>query len=977
MKFSGLRRVLTTSAMIMEVVFLHVSLIFAARPVAGLSVREKSGTRGPQQQKKRSRLVSMKTTSTAAKKHYNRAKRRILRAPATSTLSSDKNASDTRSSSSSSFTSLNVINMASKDIRTTQSPPRALVENQEGSPPVQPPPPSSLSSSSELDAPSTSLTPLSGVLTASNQVPVQGACENCVGCGGDEEEATTSEEIGITTTTTSTTTAEDEDDATTSSTEAATTSSPLQPPALALEWTIDVRCVSEAQGGCPEEPTTGRPMDCFEPCGMQFRLAGTGSQCANWCLVGEDGNDELPQGLAPGSYKSACCKYDRETETVPYADAEKYPECQALTIPGLPVEQTVPAEVLAYGGNETSFHSCVALPAWVLNKKHPQAFTKNLFASDTTPLPPTAISCLPGCNGTPGSCAACYPEGTTPAAGTAHAQYEAACCKKGAQQAADVSSAASEEVDVCSRASIFPLADRISDPGQYPFECVMVNSNGADSTLSTSTTSSTTSTTTWPFENPDSTNYRLALSCPGDDLDAFLDCFVPWDKVGDPTGGAVDYKKGWEMKDDLITLRDNPDENAVMKKQVSVDFHKGKITTHANDDWNNHRPAIRMHTKYAVGAGSLFVVDVERIPTIDASWSAYWTAHKGGIVPLAWDTGFQPGDGFGHSGWPESGEFDMMEHLHGFVNTEMITTVHSGATSYNSHSCQVWPSRGGTLGDSEPSSQEVTDANEECKANHHALWNMTEGCKLPTFLKETSCYGNLGCGAYVRDVPNGVPFNKQRGGIHLMQLEEDEVKKFYFIPRNDVDPEVFTEEKTKQGWFWTEKLRPLTPYVVFPVNKNKNCNAQQLFRTQTLVLNTAFCGEWAGFTYNWGPRENDHPPVPSDLTTDEAREHWKATKWRENCNALMKDAAYGYKTQESKFADLGEVLWDSEEGEPDQGIGTNFLFNSIKIFSKKWTEGGGLGESFYHWADDRMLDGSEEPQRDWKDKYPALFPDGV
>ncbi|CAD7963262.1 unnamed protein product [Amoebophrya sp. A120] len=340
--------------------------------------------------------------------------------------------------------------------------------------------------------------------------------------------------------------------------------------------------------------------------------------------------------------------------------------------------------------------------------------------------------------------------------------------------------------------------------------------------------------------------YTLALDCPGSDREKFLDCFVPY-KDRDPTEGNVDYIRGWdEFRDELITVQANPTNPA--KKQISIDFKTGALNGADN------RPAIRLHSKLGFEYGSLFVVDVERMPALDGVWPAYWTCHKGGV----WG-----------GNWPGSGEFDLMEHIHGRRMDQMRTTLH-------------------------------TDFDQKCEVSMDAgsPGNLGPAGTRDLRLQRGNCEGYEGCEVDANQVPNGRGFNIARGGLHIMAVEEDAVK-FWWVPRDQVTDANFPDADTAQGAFWEQKLQQIQPYVVFPLN-HQNCPSRALFKTQTLIINTTFCGTWAGEEYQRG-----------GLAA---------------CEALVRSDLYGKPEQKNE---KGEDLWDQEGG-----IRTNFVFNSIKMFAK-------------------------------------------
>ncbi|CAD7934648.1 unnamed protein product [Amoebophrya sp. A120] len=378
-----------------------------------------------------------------------------------------------------------------------------------------------------------------------------------------------------------------------------------------------------------------------------------------------------------------------------------------------------------------------------------------------------------------------------------------------------------------------------------------------------------------------SKKWQQAENCPGSDLEEFKKCWYPWTKEfgGDPTAGTVDYPAGSSQYyfDQLVTKDEG---GADGKPRISIDFHKGAIDNSKATFWDQ-RPAIRMHTKKAFGAGSLFLVDVEQIPVLDGAWPGIWTAHAGGAP--------------GISGWPASGEFDMVEHVNGTGMKGMRTTLHTQADDPQ-HTCIMKKEDMGPMQDE--------------------LDLLQSGNRVAS----NNCQGSDGCGvdAGRAGIPNGVSLNKQRGGIQLMALEEDRAA-FFWIPRTDADQ--ITPAQKDDGAFWETKLNleyqksddpnVVNAYAIFSL-ADTNCSARQLFKSQTLILNTTFCGVWAGKVL-----------YPSQTV-------WESWEW---CNKLVRDAQYGLPEQVDP--NTGKPVWnDPKTGKPIAGLATNFLFNDIKIFSK-------------------------------------------
>ncbi|CAD7947837.1 unnamed protein product [Amoebophrya sp. A120] len=293
------------------------------------------------------------------------------------------------------------------------------------------------------------------------------------------------------------------------------------------------------------------------------------------------------------------------------------------------------------------------------------------------------------------------------------------------------------------------------------------------------------------------TSWTPALNCPGSDRSKFLDCFTPF-TASDPTHGAVDYQAGWTQKDELIQQLAAEPGAVWQQKRLEISFGVGKA---------GNRPSIRMNTAQdkAFGPGSLFVVDVEKVPVGPGTWPAYWT------------TAANP-----NPQWPHGGEIDMMEHIQGpDVFNNMLSTLHT-----------------------------------------------IPGCKMsqvPGITSGGDCgiAGNAGCGVAPVSVPNGKRLNDAKGGIHVMAWTprgDDEAIKMWWISREKAD------EILQQGGdhifddprFWdqyTQDESTAGPYVTFPIGPNSTCPAEKYFSAQQFIIDTTFCGDWAGATFPGGSQK--------------------------------------------------------------------------------------------------------------------------
>ncbi|KAL4733321.1 endo-1,3(4)-beta-glucanase xgeA [Aspergillus similis] len=93
--------------------------------------------------------------------------------------------------------------------------------------------------------------------------------------------------------------------------------------------------------------------------------------------------------------------------------------------------------------------------------------------------------------------------------------------------------------------------------------------------------------------------------------------------------------------------------------------------------------------------------------------------------------------------------------------------------------------------------------------------------------------GTIGCVVQGQQGSSGDPFNEQGGGVYAMEWQEDYLKIWYF-PRSSI-PESLTAGTPDTSSFGT----PMA-------HLQGSCNFKERFTHQKLILDTTFCGDWAG-----------------------------------------------------------------------------------------------------------------------------------
>ncbi|KAL4978285.1 endo-1,3(4)-beta-glucanase xgeA [Aspergillus desertorum] len=93
--------------------------------------------------------------------------------------------------------------------------------------------------------------------------------------------------------------------------------------------------------------------------------------------------------------------------------------------------------------------------------------------------------------------------------------------------------------------------------------------------------------------------------------------------------------------------------------------------------------------------------------------------------------------------------------------------------------------------------------------------------------------GTIGCVVQGQQGSSGDSFNEQGGGVYAMEWQEDYLKIWYF-PRSSI-PESLTAGTPDTSSFGT----PMA-------HLQGSCNFKERFTHQKLILDTTFCGDWAG-----------------------------------------------------------------------------------------------------------------------------------
>lgn len=199
------------------------------------------------------------------------------------------------------------------------------------------------------------------------------------------------------------------------------------------------------------------------------------------------------------------------------------------------------------------------------------------------------------------------------------------------------------------------------------------------------------------------------------------------------------------------------------------------------------RNSVRLTSKATFSVGMLAIMDFHHVPTGFGVWPAAWFLGTGGV-------------------WPSKGEIDVLEYVHNASGNAV--TLHTAA------GCGVQNSMKGN---------EYVGAlqNGDCNAG-----NAGEGC---------SVHAPATVPVFKQDVATaGVPLNAQNGGIYVTEWTTAGIKVWAFS--RDAVPQNLNLVNPSTAGFPT----PITDF------SGDGCDFSTTFQDVVLILNTDFCGDWAG-----------------------------------------------------------------------------------------------------------------------------------
>ena len=268
----------------------------------------------------------------------------------------------------------------------------------------------------------------------------------------------------------------------------------------------------------------------------------------------------------------------------------------------------------------------------------------------------------------------------------------------------------------------------------------------------------------------------------------FFDSFDFFEDA-DPTHGSVAYASRLTAAPNkligVVLNADNPTPSAYLGVDATTITSK--------------RPSVRLTSKKSYNH-ALVLADIKHMPSGCGVW------------PAIWMTG---------PNWPSNGEIDIVEQVNGNpYNTATLHTSANCAITGNVSSGHS-PLFSGTL--------ETPD----CDINAPSQ-SKNAGCGIRAPINDTFTIGNESC---IHSTA-GSAFNTQLGGVYATLWTSAGVS-IYFFPRDYIPTDISSGNPDPSSW--TSK-----PQAVFSGN---GCNFDAHLKELQLVINTDFCGDWAGNTW--------------------------------------------------------------------------------------------------------------------------------
>lgn len=355
--------------------------------------------------------------------------------------------------------------------------------------------------------------------------------------------------------------------------------------------------------------------------------------------------------------------------------------------------------------------------------------------------------------------------------------------------------------------------------------------------------------------------------------DTFFDAFN-WFDGSDPTQGFVQYQGMSSAIDKGLVGYLNDTRSVFLGVDHTTKDPKG-------------RASVRLESKKFWNQG-LMIVDVHHMPLSECgTWPALWLLGSDGT-----------GSKEDMSGWPEWGEVDIMEGVNDDEYNAVTLHTSEGCTVENT--TQSAASGSSDLDTSAPFTGFLATGDCDVKAANQAK-NVGCSIKAPKTLSGAQMGATDASNEHVELPSYGTKFNAAGGGVYAFEWTATSMSA-WFIPRDSpLHASATSINPDPSQWG--------TPIAHFA---GKGCDYNEKFKNLKLIINTTFCGEWAGDEKVWGKTCAKKTGYPK-------------------CNDYVRDHPEAFT---EAYWEIAGVKWFKKDGKPTtRGMGGEF----VKTKTGRWS----------------------------------------